>query len=1586
MIPRPWLLVMGLLGCLGGRGVDVAGAAEGLPANRFVHLDEFSDPYLPSSRFAKLTTPQWIGETNIDAAVVLAIDDMSQYAPYEVYLRPILERLKQIDGRGPASIMGNRINLAEPQLQGWLREGVSIETHTTTHPCPMLVDGNLAKAKEDYDRAVDLFFQVPGNQPVGFRTPCMDGMNTTSPRLYSEILMGLSPAGHFLRVSSSVAHLFAPGDPELPPGLLNDPDGRPRFAKYLAKGFVNYIENYPYPYVVARGIWELPFSVPDDYQGFALQGGKNPATLADMEAALDLVVRKQGLYTQCFHPYAWIGNTQMVAFIDHAVAVHGGRVRFLSLREVDERLTRNLLGGQPLRAANGGPNGVGLLDLDGDGYLDVVIGNDQLRQTRVWDPKGRRWKVSPFPASLVQTEPATGRSLDGGARFGIVEGGVPVLLLRNGRDSGAWRFESGAWVADESLLSGLEIDGKPVLLAEEGRDRGFRLRDLDGDGSCEAIVGNESQSGVWHWMPAERRWRKAEYTLPSGVAIVDAQGRDNGVRFQDFNGDGAEDVLLSNSEAFSLHLMVPRPVLGFVTGWSREVLRGTRGQLPEIPPVSRGGAHPNNGAWFAGGEMRLINEETSKLPDLMVRIPFSELLAGLQPPPLTPAESLSRIQVPDGFTVDLVAQEPLVRDPVALDWGEDGRLWVVEMHDYPLGLDGHGQPGGTVRFLEDTDGDGRYDRSTVFLDHVNFPNGILPWHKGVLISAAPGLLYAEDTDGDGRADKVVTLFSGFVEGNQQHRFNGFDYGLDNWLYGANGDSGGVIRRGGDGVGPEVNIRGRDFRLRPDDGVFEAVAGHTQFGRRRDDWGNWFGNANPIWLWHYWVPDHYLKRNPRLPVERISRETATYPDAGRVLSIGRKQQRMNDVGSPGSVTSANSPTPYRDRLFGEEFENAVFISEPVFNAIRCEVLRPDGVSFTSTRWRPEVRREFFASSDPWTRPTGLKVGPDGALYVPDMYRQYIEHPEWILEDVKSRVNLRAGENLGRIYRISPKGARLRPTPRLDRLSDADLGGAIDSPNGWQRDTVQRKVVSDRRTGAEGALRRVARTSGNPKARISALCTLDGLGLLGAEDLAGALADSHPGVREQGVRLCEPQLHQHGTHLPSGLASAILERVNDRELRVRFQAALSLGEWEDPRAAAALARLALGASGERELGVAIASASARMPGAILDRLLDSGSDLDPIGEYVGLLSAMVAGRGESSATRRLVTTLAKPVRDAGRGFRPWQVRAFSRLLQELAQGGRPIDPATGVGAALPGMLAPARRILPDTTEPIEGRVAAAWLLGRDPAGEVEDTRLLASVLEPQAPQPLQAAGLGRLSELNGAGVAGAILERWDRLLPGTRGRVFDLLLRRDAWVSVLLDRIQAGDPSPADIGVAFRQRLLTHPNREIQARAARVLQQGVRADRQALVAAYLPGVTTATGKAPHGAALFQQHCATCHRLNNEGEGAAPDLASLVDRSPERVLVALLDPNRAVEDRYRTYVARGRNGDEITGMLVGETANSVTLATAAGARETLLRQDLETLRSTRLSLMPEGFEQALKPQDVADLIAYLDAVAAPPKPRSP
>ncbi|HEY6170060.1 MAG TPA: PVC-type heme-binding CxxCH protein, partial [Verrucomicrobiae bacterium] len=827
---------------------------------RLGYLDE-ADPFQPGANFPWLTTPQWVGEPGVDAVVILAIDDMRDPKKYEAYFRPILERLKQIDGRAPVSVMTCVVPPEDPQLAAWLKEGLSFDVHTLAHPCPLLQKGNFDAAAQTVHGCVDLLSQIPGNKPVAYRMPCCDSMNSPSPRFYAEIFNGTSSNGHFLTISSSVMNLFTTNDAALPHELVLDGQRRERFGKYFPSEtnavtkkslaqFATWIENYPYPYVIGKLCWEFPGMVPSDWEAFNLHGASNTVTVTDWKAALDLTVLKQGVFNFIFHPHNWIAPAQMIEFIDYAVSKYGKRVKFLTFREAQQRLDQHLLAGNLLRAANGRDNGVRLLDLNGDGFVDVVIANERGRKTRVWDPAKRGWDEASFPT------PITDANIETGVRFGMLSSNGPVVaLVRNKAAQGAWTFDGKSWLEDKTLLRGLEIAGLPILTSDAGRDRGVRLRDVNNDGRDELIVGNEAQNAVFEWSAAERTWKKLDYALPKGAAVVDAEGRDAGLRFVDLNGDGFDDVVFSNEKAFGVYTFVPveKKNVDWRLGWSQELRAGKRGDSGEIPMITRGGEHPNNGAWFKHGAMWVQNEDTAAQPFVVERIPFEQLLAIPAPAPKSPEESLSCLKVRDGFKVELVASEPLIRDPIGFEWDARGRLWVVEMGDYPLGIDNKGKPGGVVRILEDTDGDGVYDKSTVFLDGLNFPTGVTPWRNGVLIAAAPEIIYAEDTDGDGRADVRKVLFTGFREGNQQHRLNGFDFGLDGWFYGANGDSGGEVipvNQPSTIHYQPTPISGRDFRFRPDTGEFEAESGSTQYGRRRDDWGNWFGNNNSTWLWHY----------------------------------------------------------------------------------------------------------------------------------------------------------------------------------------------------------------------------------------------------------------------------------------------------------------------------------------------------------------------------------------------------------------------------------------------------------------------------------------------------------------------------------------------------------------------------------------------------------------------------------------------------------------------------------------------------------------------------------------------------------------
>lgn len=587
--------------------------------SRLAYLSELCDPYYVSRAFPKLTTPQWVGEEGVDAVVVLAIDDMRKTEPYEAYLRPILDRLKRIDGRAPVSIMTCSVDPMDPRLAKWLAEGLSIETHTFDHPCPMLAKGDLAAAKATYDQSIDLVATIPGNAPVAFRTPCCDSQNTPGPRLFSEIVLQTTPSEQFLSLDSSVFVILTADDPELPREVVLENE-RERFRKYVPSArFANLIENYPYPYVIGGGCWEFPCIVPSDWQGQKLSGVASPTTLLDLKAALDGVVAKQGVFDLVFHPYGWISNEQVVELVDYADRTYGKRVKFLTFREAHDRLCKNLLGGTTLRSDSGIDNGVRLLDLNDDAYLDVVIANDHAQQTRLWRPNEKQWSQCGFPLRLASH--ADGPVPCGNNMvFGIVGPSDQTVTLDFERSTPtAWRWTGSEWESEPALMEGLSMDGQSLRRAATGKDAGIRLRDIDGDGTDELIVGRPGVTGVFRWMDQELRWRPLPFSLPNNVVIVDALGRDAGLRFQDLDGDGGLDVIFSDDDSYSVDRFV-----SMQSGWSHRARGGDRSDPRAIPPIVRGGT--NNGAFFHSRAMWVQNEGTDLLPDLIDRRSYEELL------------------------------------------------------------------------------------------------------------------------------------------------------------------------------------------------------------------------------------------------------------------------------------------------------------------------------------------------------------------------------------------------------------------------------------------------------------------------------------------------------------------------------------------------------------------------------------------------------------------------------------------------------------------------------------------------------------------------------------------------------------------------------------------------------------------------------------------------------------------------------------------------------------------------------------------------------------------------------------------------
>jgi len=1573
--------------------------------NRLAYLDESCNPYYVGLDTAKLATPQWIGEDGVEAVIVLSIDDLRDAEKYESFLRPIFQRLAKIDGRTPVSLMTNSVDPNDPQLQKWLSEGASLETHTFDHPCPLLQGGDLAVAKRTFDRSVDLVASIANNRPVAYRMPCCDSMSSVSPRFFTEIFNKTTPSGRFLSLDSSVFMVYTADDPELPRELVLDKDGREKFRKYVPTDRImaNLIEDYPYPYVVDRLCREIPTLMPSDWDAQHLQGVCNSKTVADLKAAVDATVIKQGIFALCFHPHGWIRNDQIVEVIDHAVSKHGKKVKFLTFREVEERLTKNLLGGNPLRAKDGKDNGVRVLDIDNDSFMDVVVGNGEIRQTRLWLPKPGKWTTTAFPLDFVRRY-SGGKRRFTDARFGVWRNDGNATAIEPVVPGGeVWHFNGRTWDQDPQGLEGLPAYAAVGITAfnrwrteptTRPPDPCPCARDVDNDGCCELIL----TSGIWSL--EDRRWQKLPWSLPLNVTFVGGQqsstygqGRHAGLRLVDIDEDGRLDVVCSNAAQYSVHLFT-----SVEKGWSRNVLSGKRGDKDpkdELPMIVRPDG-TNNGAWFKHRHMWVQNEDTGgKLPGHVASRWFTEMLAAENDPPLrTPEQSLQAMQPRPGFKVELMAAEPLVMDPIDIAWGPDGKAWVVEMADYPMGMSpaGHrgvpdkiGIPGGRVRFLEDTDGDGQYDKSTVFLEPVGFPSGVMPWRKGVIVTAAPEVFYAEDTDGDGRADLRRTLFSGFGEGNQQHRANHPRWGLDNWVYLANGDSNGRIKSSR--TGKVVDISGRDLRIRPDSGEIDAQSGRSQYGRNRDDWGNWFGCNNPNPGWHFALTDHYIRRNPHVAAPPATIDLMATRDSypiGRVITHCFYPQPTPPEGESGTWTCICGVMIYRDELLGPDFSGNLFVSDSVYNVVHRMIVEPQGATFRGRRAPDEQKSEFLASSDPWFRPTSIRTGPDGALWVCDMYRAVIEHPEWIDERLIDKLDLRKGHDRGRIYRIYPVHQRPRSLSRLHRLDTVALTAALDGPNGWQRDMAQQMLIWRADEAAIGPLRSMATDGPRALARLHALCTLDGLQALDEDTLQKALHDEQPGVRRHAVRLCG----QRGD-CPGGAAGVkrFRELLDDPDPQVRMQLAYSLGDMQISGKAEMLGRLAGRAADDPYLMAAVlSSATGHLDRIVAQVLPDAGQVRSRVELVEKLLRLAVAVEDGRTIAAVFQAVAARPQT----GFESWQYELVGQILDGLARQRTSLAKLAGgddqlkraVGQ-LGQLFDAARELVANEEAPLPDRVAAMRILGRGPDRRQEDLQLLAGLLMPQSPLELQVAVVETMGRLYHAEIPQLLLQDWEEHGPKLRGAILDELLKRENWTAQLFDAVQDRVDVATGLGRTRRDALLRHPSEAIRHRAEQLLGGTIAKEEIQKSLEKFEPVLKMTGDLLRGKEMFTEAtCADCHKLQDVGKHVGPDLRTLVDKSPRALLVAIVDPNRALEDRFIEYIVVTTDGLQLSGMLQEETGNSITLADVKGESHVILRRDVEELVSSNLSHMPEGLEGKLDLQQMADLIAFVAQTGPPCK----
>ena len=982
-------------------------------------------------------------------------------------------------------------------------------------------------------------------------------------------------------------------------------------------------------------------------------------------------------------------------------------------------------------------------------------------------------------------------------------------------------------------------------------------------------------------------------------------------------------------------------------------------------------------------------------------------------PHTEPADSLKRFQLARDFRLELVAAEPLVADPVDACFDEFGRMYVAEMHGYPFSQEptklnpngGGKKDAGIIRLLEDTDGDGRMDRSVVFADKISWPTSVCCYDGGVFVLAPKYLYYFKDTTGDNKADVRETVLSGFGRDNVQSLANNLKWGLDNRVYFAAGrNEASLLHRGK----PLFSVGGRDLRFNPKTEQFELVSGGLQFGHSMDDWGNRFVCSNSNHIQQVIYPQEYLGRNPYLAVSGLVRSIASDGASARVYRasppepwrIIRQKWRANEKGYElvvnkdgswefipldpskkkgvvpteypvGYFTSATGITIYRGGAYPVEFQGNVFVGDVGGNLVHRKILKPRGVAQSATRADPN--EEFIRTPDNWFRPVNSVNAPDGTLYVLDMYRETVEHPFSIPAEIKKFLHLQSGSDRGRIYRIvSPHMKRIRPA-RLGDLTGAELVAQLKSENSWNRETAQR-LLWERQDKAVGPfLEALVESSAKPLARLHAMYTLAGLDLLTARKLASVLQDPHPRLREHAIRLTEPHLQRSPE-----LVDALLALHSDEDDRVRFQLAFSLGEAQGESMIAGLALLAGDPRNRGEVHTALLSsvsghadqlattllADEHFPGqehapALLSELgLIVGADPNPA-PALRLLSRATRGQLPPAIQQVVLTSLGEGLSRRG--------SSITRLLTDKAA----TEPLRN---QVQQVFDRAARLAHDSGQPVIDRASAIGLLAF--ADFETATQHLVEFLTPQAPQTLQRAAVAALSQQKSEHTGQLLMGGWRTYSPQIRRDVIDAMLARVGRIRILLDAVRSKAVARGDLERDKKQTLMNHPNTQVRADSERLFGGEVSPDRADVVAKYQTALDL-EADATRGLAVFKKTCSVCHRVGDIGHRVAPDLASVQNKSLADLLVSILDPNREAQPNFNTYNVLTEDGRIFTGIIVTETANSITLRKSEAKDDVILRGNIDELISTGKSLMPEGLEKDLSAQDLADVMAFVKTI---------
>lgn len=968
---------------------------------------------------------------------------------------------------------------------------------------------------------------------------------------------------------------------------------------------------------------------------------------------------------------------------------------------------------------------------------------------------------------------------------------------------------------------------------------------------------------------------------------------------------------------------------------------------------------------------------------------------------LSPEEALHEFEVQEGFKLQLVASEPLVTDPVAFAFDAKGRLWVVEMRDYS---EQDTERLGRIALLTDTDQDGRMDHRTTFAEELSWPTAIWPWLDGVLVAEPPNLTWYRDTNGDGLSDRSEVWYTGFGRSNVQGLVNSLRWGVDGWIHGATSSSGASLQSSDSGQ--TIDLGRRDFAVDPVTKVIRPETGGGQHGMCFNRWGDKLVTANSDHLQQVIDMESYLAEHatsvPFPPLRRSIAEDGPQAEVFRASPVEpwrivRTRLRMSGV-APGIVEGGGKAAGYftgatgtlimdNERGFGLPDSDTAIVCDVGSNLVHRKRLVDQGLFLTATRI--DHQSELLRSRDIWFRPVQVGDGPDGAVYIADMYREVIEHPLSLPPMIKKHLDLTSGCDRGRIWKLTCAATPSSRFEDLSLLDDAGLVARLGSEISWQR-LMAGQLLVERHAMAALDLPLVSRrlhesvlTAARPETRVLSLWLLQRLGVAGTPESSQKLlaAQSHPRVLAHaievvGLGIINQASPSHAQENANAAAAEHAQDLSTANLLISEQFIKIAQQTSDSRIQLSLARQATRLDEEsRWILLGILHAKAREP--LVRAVIATAA-----GERSWQLFRSAAAQELSDVDYAEWLALLLPT---------WLARAgqdtdLADLIRECLQPNHPSQPVWLTALANYNSHAPVSGMLQQlqaqaaidsqVSQRLESQPDSQTLSWLGLASTEVQSRWMPEFIQSAVPESLQSSAIAALSWANHPQLSEHLVGQFRSMTPGLQQLSLRVMTSRPDRLQLLLHALESGQFARSQIPADIRQAVLSGSSAELKERFAKVLSSASK-DRAAVIERYraaLESTEFPSADPLAGKAVFERACAQCHRLGPVGNDVGPPLKQLGQKSPQQLLEAILDPSREVDPKYAAYSVLTLDGVVMNGIVLQESGNQILLAEAGGRQTTLDRESIEQIQSAGLSLMPEGLEEQVSTDQMRDLIQYL------------